>query len=239
MVRLAHLSAGIAMPPARSASADTTAAAEIWKSNKTSASLIVSAQRAQLVHSQVLTAMLAIKLLKNPFVLVPLIAGVLLPCIALLVVRSTHPPKPPPSDLDLKDAVVISGRPLPHTELLSLDGRQVPPEILRKGKVLLVFLTTHCQACQKEFRLLSTVESQGSPQVKFYGIGVEDKSLLTDFIKENQVSTQVVWDQHGELMKSLSVKYFPTSFLVQDGVITNTWFGNSPSQTELFKRLGL
>ena len=183
--------------------------------------------------------MLAIKLLKNPFVLVPLIAGVILPCTALLVVRSTRPPKPPPSDLDLKDAVVISGRPLPAIELLELDGKRVPPEILRKGKVLLVFLTTRCQACQKEFRLLSTVESETSHKVKFYGIGVEDKGLLTDFIKENKVSTEVVWDQHGELMKSLSVKYFPTSFLVEDGVITNTWFGNSPSQSDLFKRLGL
>src|SRR5437879_178132 len=100
--------------------------------------------------------MSAAKLLKNPFVLVPLVAGVLLPCAALLVVRFTHPANPQ-SDLVLKDAVVISGQPLPATQLLELDGKQVPPEILRKGKVLLVFLTTHCQACQKEFRLLSTV----------------------------------------------------------------------------------
>lgn len=52
-------------------------------------------------------------------------------------------------------------------------------------------------------------------------------------------STEIVLDQHAELMKSLSVKYFPTSFLVEDGVITKTWFGNSPNQTELFERLGL
>ena len=182
--------------------------------------------------------MSATKFLKNPFVLVPLIAGVLLPCTALLVVRLTRPPKPQ-SDLILKDAVVISGQPLPATELLELDGKQVSPAALRKGKVLLVFLTTHCQACQKEFRLLSTVESEASPKVKVYGIGVEDKSLISDFIQENKVSTEIVLDQHAELMKSLSVKYFPTSFLVEDGVITKTWFGNSPSQTELFERLGL
>jgi peroxiredoxin len=183
--------------------------------------------------------MLAVKHLKNPLVLVPLIAGVLLPCTAALIVRSRSPAKPPPSELDLKDAVVISGRLLPATELLELDGKRVPPEILRKGKVLLVFLTARCQACQKEARLLSTVESETSHKVKFYGIGVEDKSLIIDFIHENNVSTEIVLDQHGELMKSLSVKYFPTSFLVEDGVITNTWFGNSPSQAELFKRLGL
>jgi hypothetical protein len=68
---------------------------------------------------------------------------------------------------------------------------------------------------------------------------LEDKSLIIDFIRENKVSTEIVLDQHGELMKSLSVKYFPTSFLIEDGVIVKTWFGNSPSQTELFKHLGL
>jgi thiol-disulfide isomerase/thioredoxin len=183
--------------------------------------------------------MSAAKFVKNPFVLIPLIAGVLLPCAALLVVRFTRPTSPPQSDLVLKDAVVISGEPLPVTELLSLDGKPVPPEILRKGKVLLVFLTTHCQACQKEFKLLSTVASEAPQKVKFYGIGVEDKSLILDFIQENKVNTEIVLDQHGELMKSLSVKYFPTSFLVEDGVIMKTWFGNSPSQNELSKRLGL
>ena len=182
--------------------------------------------------------MSAAKLLKNPFVFVPLVAGVLLPCVALLVVRFTRPASPQ-SDLFLKDAVVIEGKPLPATQLLELDGRQVPPEILRKGKVLLVFLTTHCQACQKEFRLLSNVDSETSHKVKFYGVGVEDKNLIIDFIQQNEVRTEIVLDQHGELMKSLSVKYFPTSFLVEDGVIVKTWFGNSPSQTELFKHLGL
>jgi thiol-disulfide isomerase/thioredoxin len=182
--------------------------------------------------------MSAAKLLKNPFVLVPLVAGVLLPCAALLLVRFTRPATPQ-SDFVLKDAVVISGQPLPATQLLELDGKEVPPEILRKGKVLLVFLTTHCQACQKEFRLLSTVESETFHKVKFYGVGVEDKSLIIDFIRENKVNTEIVLDQHGELMKSLSVKYFPTSFLIEDGVIVKTWFGNSPSQTELFKHLGL
>jgi thiol-disulfide isomerase/thioredoxin len=178
------------------------------------------------------------KFLKNPLVFIPLIAGVLMPCAALLIIRFSRPANPPP-DPFLKDAVVISGQPLPATELLELDGKRVPPEVLRNGRVVLVFLTTHCEACQKEFRLLSTVESEASPKVKFYGIGVEDKALVAEFIKENKVSTEIVLDQHAELMKSLSVKYFPTSFLVENGTITKTWFGNSPNQTELFKRLGL
>jgi len=182
--------------------------------------------------------MSATKLLKSPFILIPLVAGVLLPCAALLIVRFSRPANPQSSALVLKDAVVISGKPLPTTDLLALDGKKVPPDVLRKGKVLLVFLTTHCEPCQKEFKLLSSVQSETSLKIKIYGVGVEDKSLINDFIQQNEVKTEIVLDQRAELMKSLSVKYFPTSFLVEDGVIVKTWFGNSASRTHLLEHLG-
>lgn len=143
------------------------------------------------------------------------------------------------SQLVLKDAVVISGQSLPQTELLELDGNVVPPKTLRQGKVLLVFVTTGCGACQKELVLLSQVESEVSDKVKIYGVGVENRSQLMTFIQENEVTTKILVDKDAKLMKSLSVKYFPTKFLVVDGVIVKTWFGNSPDQAELFKQLGL
>lgn len=179
------------------------------------------------------------KSLKSPIVLIPLLAGVLLPCLALVIVRFSRPMKSNPSDLDLKDAVVISGKPLPTTDLLQLNGEKVSPDALRKGKVLIVFLTTHCQPCRKEFKVLSNVEPEMLKRVKIYGIGVEDKNLINDFIKDNDVKTEIILDQHAELMKGLSVKYFPTSFLIEDGVIVHTWFGNESSQADLVKHLGL
>jgi peroxiredoxin len=178
------------------------------------------------------------KALKNPLVFVPLMVGVILPCATLLVLRFARAPKPPASDLKFKDAVVISGQPLPSTELLQLNGEKVPPEILRKGKVVLVFMTTHCQPCQKEFKILSSLQPSTSAKVKIYGVGVEDRSLIVDFIKEQGVSTDIVLDQHAQLMKSLSVKYFPTSFLVEDGIITRTWFGNEASENDFMRHLG-
>jgi peroxiredoxin len=180
------------------------------------------------------------KILKNPLVFVPLIAGVILPCGALLALRFAQPPKSAAAaDLKFKDAVVISGEPLPSTELLQLDGRMLPPDTLRKGKVVLVFLTTHCQPCQKEFKILSSVQPSTSAKIKIYGVGVEDRSLIVDFLKENGVGTDVVLDQHAQLMKLLSVKYFPTSFLVEDGIITKTWFGNEASADEFLRHVGL
>jgi peroxiredoxin len=179
------------------------------------------------------------KALKNPLVLIPLFFGVVLPCATLLAVRFHRSPKPEPPGLDLKDAVVMSGKPLPSTDLIQLNGEKLAPDVLRSGKVLLVFLTTHCQPCQKEFKLLSSAETKTLAKVKIYGIGVEDKTLITDFVKENGVTTQIVLDQHAQLMKSLGIKYFPTSFLVEDGIITKTWFGNEASEDDLFRHLGL
>ena len=90
--------------------------------------------------------------LKKRLMLLPLLVGILLPCVVFVVLHLSRQAKSE-SELVLKDAVVISGQLLPKTHLLELNGNTVSSEILRKGKVVLVFLTTNCQACQKEFKL--------------------------------------------------------------------------------------
>ena len=182
--------------------------------------------------------MFSTRFLKNPFIFVPLIAGILLPCVVFLVLHFSHQANSQ-SELILKDAVVISGQLLPRTDLIELDGHNVLPETLRKGRVLLVFVTTGCGACQKELKLLSQVESGISAKVKIYGVGVEDPNQIRNFMQANDFKTKMLLDRDAKLMQSLSVKYFPTKFLLEDGVIVNTWFGNSPDQAELFKELGL
>lgn len=178
------------------------------------------------------------RLLKRPLILVPLIAGVLLPCITFLVIHFlSHASSQ--SRLVLKDAVSISGQSLPKTDLFELDGKTASPAILRKGKVLLVFFTTDCPACQKELGLLSRVESQISDRVKIYDIGTENPNQIIGFTLEHGIKTKFLLDKDAKLTKLLSVKYFPTKFLIEDGVITKTWFGNSLDQAELFAELGL
>ena len=178
------------------------------------------------------------RFLKNPFVLLPLISGVLLPCIAFLILHfSRHANSQ--SQLVLKDAVVISGQSLPKTDLLELNGNNVSPDMLRRGKVLLVFWTTGCEACQKELKLLSGVESEVSDRVRIYGIAVEDRDRIMTFVQEQEIKTKILLDKDAKLMKSLSVRFFPTKFLVEDGMIVNTSFGNSLDQAALLKELGL
>lgn len=177
------------------------------------------------------------KFLKNPFVFIPVVLGILLPCIVFLFVHFSRAANSQ-SKLVLKDAVVISGQPLPVTELLDLNGKSLSPEILRRGKVLLIFLMTDCRPCQQEWKLLAGVDSEISDRVTIYGVGVENSDRILNYIHANELKTKILLDKDGALMDSLSVRYFPTKFLVQDGVIVKTWFGNSPDKAALFRELG-
>lgn len=178
------------------------------------------------------------RFIKNPFVLIPLIAGVVLPCVALLILSFSRPSSST-TPVSFKDGVVISGLALPTTDLFDLNGNTVSPQTLRTGKVLVVFMTTGCEPCRKEMKLLSEVESEMAGKVRVYGIGVESRKKVSNFIAENKIGTNVLLDEDGDLLRALKVKYFPTRFLIQNGVIVNTWFGSSPNQVELFKELGL
>ncbi|HBB93778.1 MAG TPA: hypothetical protein DC054_00145 [Blastocatellia bacterium] len=178
------------------------------------------------------------KFLKNPLVFIPLTVGVLLPCAALLTLHFTRKADSEPR-FSLKDAVVISGIALPKTDLLDLDGNKIAPETLRSGKVMLIFMTTGCEPCRKQMEMVSGVEPEMSGKVKVYGVGVENRTKINNFLRDNKVGTRILMDEDGSLMNALSVKVFPTRFLIQDGVIVNTWFGNSATKAELFRELGL
>lgn len=181
--------------------------------------------------------MFTIQSFKKPIILIPMLVGIMVPCLVFLVL---HFPQPPASHtFKLKDAVYISGKTLPNTNLVQLDGNSMSPETLRKGKVLLVFLTTDCSACKKELTLLSKVESTLGGRVRVYGVGVQDRNQISNFLNVNEFKTKFLIDKDGLLMSSLQVRFFPARYLVEDGVITKTTFGNSRSQKDLFRELGL
>lgn len=185
-----------------------------------------------------LTDMLITKAHRNPFVVVPWILGTLIPCVIFLIVHFSNRAGSETA-LNLKDAVIISGQPLPNSPLARMNGGNVAPEDLRKGKVLLVFLTTNCPACQKELRLLTRIAPRVSPAIKIYGVGIQDRNQLASFVAEQQLNVEILLDSDARLLHSLGVKYFPTKFLIVDGVIQQTTFGNSVDEAGLLKQLQL
>ena len=191
----------------------------------------------KLVHLQFQNELFGMKTLKRPVILILLVAGVILPCLVFIVLHFSSGAQSQ-SQLVLKDAIVISGQSLPKTDLVALNGKSISTDVLRKGKVLLVFITTECAACQKELKLLSQVESDLTNRVNIYGVGIEDPARISTFTQETGIRTKILLDQNADLMRLLSVKYFPTKFLIEDGVITKTSFGNSANQSVLYKEFG-
>lgn len=178
------------------------------------------------------------KLLRKPLVLVPLSVGILLPCLIVITWHLSRRAAAS-SELILKGAVVISVQPLPKTQLLQLNGNTVPPQALRSGKVLLVFMTTNCPACQKELKLISNITPELAGNIQTYGVAFQDPKEVSKFVEQNGIVTAILHDKNAELVQLLGVKYFPTKFLVQDGIIVKTWFGNSLNKADLISKVGL
>lgn len=178
-----------------------------------------------------------IGILQNRFIIIPLALGLLLPCVAFMVIRASRLTDSR-SQLVLNDAVVISGEPLPKSDLFDIDGSSITPGLLRSGKVFLVFFTTNCPACQKEMKLISRVTPDLPDKIKIYGISFQNMNEIRSFLRDNGVTANILVDKHGVLMESLKVKYFPTKFLLQDGIILTTFFGNSQDEADLRSQMG-
>src|SRR5262245_8523127 len=71
---------------------------------------------------------------------------------------------------------------LPQTRLIDSTGAQADDQMLRKGNVVLVFLSTDCKACDNELDFLGQAY-QKRGDVKFYGVvsfGAKDSLKETE-----------------------------------------------------------
>ncbi len=174
-----------------------------------------------------------VRLLKNPYVIFPAL-------IAMILATSFYIYTfPSPKSLDLSDAVYFTEKPLPEAVLINVKTKKDEYESLRKGKILVVFLTTSCNACKKDVNLISPLYSDLNSDIKIYGVAGESENKVKQFIEQNDIKFPVVIDKQGRLLKNLSVKYFPTKFLIEDGIIVKTVIGNSPDKDKFLKDFNL
>lgn len=111
-------------------------------------------------------------------------------------------------------------------------------EKLRKGKVLLVFLTLGCGACKKEIPNVSDALPFLDHRISIYAVYVEEQNNVERFIQESQISFPVLLDVGGRVFAGLHVTLIPTKVLMEDGIITKIWFGSSPNKSTLIRDLG-
>jgi TonB family protein len=123
----------------------------------------------------------------------------------------------------------LVGKTAPDFTLRDLEGKEVRLASLRGKVVLLNFWTTWCAPCRAEIPLLKKVHEE-EKDFALLGVNVgEDKSLVSDFVEENEVTYPVLLAGKERMVSEYSARAFPTSVVIdKDGVIRAYQTGYSP-----------
>lgn len=111
-------------------------------------------------------------------------------------------------------------KPLPQVRMKDIDGSRVDENLLRQGRVMLVFVTTDCDACVTESKFLQTVVDRRK-DITFYGL-VAFGSLPDS---EKTFPFKIFIDEDASLVRSLGINRVPVKIFLEDGIIKKGWIG--------------
>jgi hypothetical protein len=115
-------------------------------------------------------------------------------------------------------------KPFPHAELADVYGAKVDEQILRTGRVVVVFVTTDCDACASESKFLQPIVGR-RPDVAFYGLvpfGPRPKSPES---AAKMFPFQIFYDQGGSFVPQMGINRVPVKVFLEDGIIKKGWIG--------------
>ncbi len=168
--------------------------------------------------------------IKGLSIIVSVLLGLLIPCLFYLYFFDVEERQP------LPNAIEITNQPLPASTLVDVEGFNVSSKV-REGKVLIIFLSSNCPACKKDVEIISKIYTNLSPKIQIYGVSIEKKDDILTFANKNGIKFPILIDVNAELFNKLQIRYFPTKFLIEDGVIIKTLFGNFPNEEKVFEDL--
>lgn len=138
-------------------------------------------------------------------------------------------------EVSFERGVQFVNRDLPKAKLVdSATGEDFSEEV-RKGKVLLIYLSSRCDACIRDARLISNSQPEISSKIKIYGISFENKEVIKKFVVDERVRFPVLIDSDRALFSQLEIKYFPTKFYAQNGTISKILYGNFPNKEKFLE----
>ncbi|MBA2732237.1 MAG: TlpA family protein disulfide reductase [Acidobacteria bacterium] len=172
------------------------------------------------------------KKILRPIIIVPALVGIISSFLIFLAIWEHRK-----ENLHLKDSYT-SNSSLPKGRMINLQTNQDDYEELKKGKVLLVFLTRGCDACKKEIPNIAQALPSLAPKMAVYGVYIEERSEVERFIQENQITFPILLDSGGRVFAGLGITLIPAKVLLEDGTITKIWFGSSPNKSALIKDVG-
>jgi len=118
----------------------------------------------------------------------------------------------------------LINKPLPQAQLIDANGSKIDEQILRRGKVILVFVTADCDACLKESKFLATRLGKRS-DVSFYGLVPFGKSSDTAQTAGKVFPFRVFYDDGNSFVHSMGINRVPVKVFLEDGIIKKGWIG--------------
>ena len=115
-------------------------------------------------------------------------------------------------------------KPFPHAQLVDTRGSRVDEQILRTGRVVVVFVTTDCDACAAEGKFLQTVLAKRS-DVTFYGIVPFGKRPDSAEVAERMFPFKIFYDEGSSYVSAIGINRVPLKVYLEDGIIKKGWIG--------------
>src|SRR5688572_4621960 len=115
-------------------------------------------------------------------------------------------------------------KPLPHGQLVDVRGTNVDEQILRKGRVVLVFLTPDCDACVTESNFLETVVARRK-DVSYYGVVPFGGRPDSPEAVEKAFPFRIFYDDSGTFVTTMGINRVPVKVYLEDGIIKKGWIG--------------
>lgn len=140
-------------------------------------------------------------------------------------------------DPAITEAKLFAGKKIPAAQILNVNTGEDFSEQIRDGKVLLVYLISGCDACKKEIQLINEANKESNSETQIFGVMFENDESVNEYVKNQNINFPILIDKDGKLLKELNLKYFPTNFKIENGVIEKVSFGSPKNQqdfSELF-----
>lgn len=119
-------------------------------------------------------------------------------------------------------------KPFPHSNLFDIHGSKVDEQILRRGRVVVVFVTLECDACVAEEKFLQTVLSRRR-DVSFYGIIPFGRPPDSQAFVDKHFPFAVFYEDSNSFVPGMGINRVPVKVYLEDGIIKKGWLGAATS----------
>lgn len=124
----------------------------------------------------------------------------------------------------IEEAEKLSGRPFDISRFETADDLPIP-EKNAGAKFWVIYLVSGCDACRKLLPLAEKVRQEPDSRIQVVGIMADSDDNISRFVEEHKIGFPILRDSDAAFMRSMNLRYFPTSLLVNDGIISKAFLG--------------